>query len=156
VSFFRRPLERARALWTRAKNERASPRQIAWALALGAFVGCTPAVGFHGGIAVGAATLLRLNRLFAFLGSRVCSFFVYPWIVIAEVEIAHVLRTGNSIAISQRTAVEQAADLMLDWLLGCALVGCVLATLVGLLGYAWARRRGERRDAAIEPDQAGP
>jgi uncharacterized protein (DUF2062 family) len=145
VSFFRRQWSRLKNLWHLAKNERASPKQIAWAVAVGAFSGCAPAPGFHGWIAVGLATLFRLNRLFAWIGSRISFFAVYPWIVIAEVEIAHRARTGEWVQISKETAVDQAGTLLLDWCLGSIPVGLALGVLAGLAGYAWARRRDRRK-----------
>ncbi|HSQ63792.1 MAG TPA: DUF2062 domain-containing protein, partial [Polyangiaceae bacterium] len=92
---------RVRTLWRLAKTERATPPQVAWAVGLGVFAGCTPALGLHGWIAVGAATLFRLNRLYAFLGSRVSSVFVLPWIVLCEVQLAHRVRTGSFLALTK-------------------------------------------------------
>jgi uncharacterized protein (DUF2062 family) len=152
VTFVARQWSRLKNLWHLAKNERASPRQIAWAVAVGAFSGCTPAPGFHGWIAIGLATVLRLNRLFAWLGSRISFFAVYPWIVIAEVELAHRVRTGSWVEISRETAVEHAGTLMLDWCLGSVPVGLALGGLCGLLGYAWAARRKRRGEAPDSPE----
>lgn len=151
MSFYRRQIQRLRSLWQAAKNERASPRQIAWALGIGVFAGCTPAVGLHGWLAVGLATLFRLNRLFAFLGSRISFFLIFPWIVIAEVELSHVLRTGEWVAIDRKTAVEQAGEMLLDWCIGCVPIGALLAVAIGAAGYAWALRRQQRRATSAPP-----
>ena len=51
-SVFRRLWEKIKRLWKLAKSERASPREIGWAVAIGAFAGCTPAVGVHGRLAM--------------------------------------------------------------------------------------------------------
>jgi uncharacterized protein (DUF2062 family) len=131
---------RLRALWQLARREHATPREIGQAVAVGVFVGCTPAIGFHGWIAVGLATLLRLNRLWAFLGSRVCTFFILPWIALAEVQLAHRIRAGRWVALTVDTALHEAPGLLVDWLAGAVLVGGVLAALLGAAAYVVAGR----------------
>jgi len=140
-----------RTLWRLAKTERATPPQVAWAVGLGVFVGCTPALGLHGWIAVGAATLFRLNRLYAFLGSRVSSVFVLPWIVLCEVQLAHRVRTGSFLALTNSDVLEKARDFLLDWFLGTLPVGGALAALFAAAAYAWARRRASRAVTAPSP-----
>jgi uncharacterized protein (DUF2062 family) len=133
-------------LWSLAKSERAAPREIFWAVFIGAFAGCTPAMGFHGGLAIAAATLFKKNRLFAWLGSRVSNIVFLPFIVYAEVQVAHRLREGTwvEMTLDRERALEQAGELLLDWCLGTIPVGIVIASLTGLLGWAWARRRDRR------------
>ena len=63
-------LDLARDLWERARREHSSPREIGLAVGVGAFVACTPLIGFHLWLALGFATLLKLNRLWAMIGSR--------------------------------------------------------------------------------------
>jgi uncharacterized protein (DUF2062 family) len=132
-----------KSLWLLARTERATPREVFWAVFVGAFMGCTPAIGIHGGLAVGAATLFRKNRLFAWLGSRVSNVLVLPFIVYAEVQVAHRLRAGTWAALSfeRERVVAQAGELLLDWCLGSVPVGAAIGALAGLLAWAWARRR---------------
>jgi uncharacterized protein (DUF2062 family) len=141
VSVVQKLTERARALWTLAVSERASPREIGLAFALGAFVGCSPAIGFHGGLAVGAATILRKNRLFALLGSRVSNFLILPWIVFAEIELAHRGRTGQWMPLRVEEAVDQAPQLLIDWMVGWLVVGAALGAVLGAIAYVVALRR---------------
>lgn len=133
-------IARARALWLLVRNEHATPREIGRAVAVGVFSGCTPAIGFHGWMALGLATLLRLNRLWAFLGSRVSMFFILPWIALAEVEVAHRLRTGAWAAVTVDTVLHEAPTLLVDWLIGAALLGTLLAAALGFVAYAVAER----------------
>ncbi len=139
--------QKLRALWRRAKSERASPAQIGWAVGVGCFLGCSPAIGFHGGLAVAAATVLRLNRLWAWLGSRSSNIFVLPFLAAAEVEVAHRLRTGDWVTLDRAHLLEGAHKLVLDWLLGMIPVGVPLSVLLGALAYAWARRRTLKAEA---------
>jgi len=150
---FRRLLVRIKTLWNLARNERASPKELAWAIALGVFAGCTPAVGVHGWLALGLATLFRKNRLFCWIGSRVSNFLILPWIVIAEVQLSHRLRTGGFVELHESDALEKAPTLILDWILGSIPVGIALAALVGVLSF-YAFRFRDRRRAAREAREA--
>lgn len=140
--------KRAKELWRLAKRERASPRQIGWAVGVGVFCGCTPAVGFHGWVAVAAATALRLNRLWAWLGSRVSNVLVLPLLVVAEIESSHWLRTGDTITLDRRHVLGEAHLLLLDWCLGSVLVGAALGAAAGLAAWGVAR---VRRKPAQDP-----
>jgi uncharacterized protein (DUF2062 family) len=146
----RRLWAQIRRLWALAKSERASPREIGWAVAIGAFAGCSPAVGFHGGLALALATLLRKNRLFAWLGSRISNMFFLPFIAIAEVQVSHRIRTGAWVTIDRQHVVDQVGDLLLDWCLGMVPVGGTIALVMGLASWALARRRDRRRAAKEE------
>lgn len=146
---------KARALWIAAKEERASPREIALAVGLGVVAGSTPAVGFHTAIALGLATLFRKNRLFCWLGSRVANTFTLPFIAIASVQLAHGLRTGAWLDVDRAHILERLPELMLDWALGCLPVGGALGAAVGGLAYLWAKRR-DRKNAATADGAPAP
>lgn len=141
----------AKRLWHRAKNERATPREVGEAVFLGVFAGCTPAVGFHGWVAVFMATLFRRNRLYAWLGSRISNFVLMPFIVLAEIQCSRLLRTGKLAPISREHVLEQAPELLLDWGLGSVVVGTLLGALFGGLAAWWAHRRARREAAASLP-----
>jgi uncharacterized protein (DUF2062 family) len=145
VAIFSTPVRKLRALWALAKNERASPKQIGWAVGVGCFVGFSPALGLHGVIALGFATVLKLNRLFCWIGSRSSNMFIIPFTTYAEVEVAHLLRTGSWVAIDREHILEQAEEMVLDWFLGMIPVGLPISAAIGLLAFAWARRRERRR-----------
>ena len=117
---------------------------MALAVAVGAFAGCTPAVGFHGGLAVAGASLLRLNRLWAFVGSRVSNFLVFPWIVMAEIQLAHRARSGSWVSLTRENVLSNASALLADWCLGSIAVGAVVAVFCGALAHGWASARAHR------------
>lgn len=145
MTLFQKLLERLRTLWKLALSERATPRELAQAVFMGVFVGCTPAIGFHGGIAVALATVFRLSRLWALIASRISNFLCLPWIVLAEVQVAHRARTGEWAPLDVRTAVDHAGELLVDWCIGTIPVGAALASIFGALAYALAKRRDRRR-----------
>jgi uncharacterized protein (DUF2062 family) len=137
----RRLLTAIGTLWRLALAERATPGGIAASVAVGVFAGCTPFIGAHAGIAIVAATLFRLNRLWAVVGSRVSFFLVLPWIILAEIQIAHRLRTGQWAPLFSADALAHADEWFLDWCLGALPIGAALALVFGTLAYALARRR---------------
>jgi len=145
---FRRLWEKLKTIWKLAKSERASPREIGWAVAIGAFAGCTPAIGVHGPLAIGLATLFKKNRLFAWLGSRISNMVFLPFIAIAEVQVSHRLRTGEFVSLDREQVLEQAGSLLLDWCLGTIPVGVVIGFLMGIMAWAVALRRDRRRAEA--------
>jgi uncharacterized protein (DUF2062 family) len=119
------------------------------------FVGCTPAIAFHGPIALVAATIFRLNRLWAFLGSRVSSVLTLPWIIYAEIQLAHRVRTGEWADIFGANALSRAPTMLLDWCLGTPPVGIALGATFGGGAYVFARRR-EKRAASLPADPGAP
>lgn len=143
---------KARALWIAAKEERATPREIAVAVALGVVAGSTPAVGLHTAVALGLATAFRKNRLFCWLGSRVANAFTLPFIALASVQLAHCVRTGTWVDVDRAHVLDRLPELVLDWALGCIPVGGSLGVMMGALAYLWARRRDRRRAATAESE----
>jgi uncharacterized protein (DUF2062 family) len=134
------PWLRAAALvWERAKHEHSTPFEISCSVAVGVFSGCTPFLGLHMWIALALATLLRLNRLWAVLGSRISFMPLFAVITFCEVEIAHRLREGAWVPLSPHDAVGRGKQLMADWLIGAAVVGAPLAMTIGLAAYLVAR-----------------
>jgi hypothetical protein len=157
--YLRRLSARGRRLWQRAKQEHSSPREVGWSVAVGVFCGCTPFIGFHMWLALALATLLRLNRLWAFLGSRISTNVIFAWLAYSEIQCAHRLRTGAWLPLSPRDALAQ-GHVFGDWLVGSGLVGAALAAIFGLSAYVLARRwqssRGLRPPASTPPGPLPP
>ena len=110
-------------------------------------------MGFHGWLALGAATVLKKNRLFAWLGSRISNMLILPFIVIAEVQVAHRLRAGEWLVLDRGTVIHQAPSLILDWCIGSIPVGGAIGILLGLLAWAIATHR--QRRASPSPPAEG-
>lgn len=148
---------RTKRLWELAKREHSTPREVGWSVGLGVFCGCTPFLGLHMWIALGLASLFRLNRLWAFLGSRVSSNVIFAWIAFSEIEAAHRLRTGQWAPLTPRDALTNGRQLVHDWLLGAALVGGLLGAVLGFFAYRAALRwRVSHPLATSEHTPGGP
>jgi uncharacterized protein (DUF2062 family) len=151
---------RAGDLWQRALNERSSPSEIGWSIGIGVLAGCTPLVGLHMWMALALATLLRKNRLWAFVGSRVSSSVFLAFIAFAEIELAHRVRVGGWAQLAPREALAHGRELLVDWFLGSALVGPVLACVLGGAAYLavrrWPRLTLRRPNGAPPPSSESP
>jgi len=91
-------------------------------------------------IALALATVFRLNRMWAFVGSRVSSNVFFVWIAFIEIELGHRLAAGTWVPLVPREALAHGRELVLDWLLGAAIVGSVLAAIGGVVASVVARR----------------
>lgn len=149
MRWFRWLWEKTKLIWQRAKSERAEPKEIGWAIAIGVFVGCSPSIPFHTAVALAAATLFKKNRLFTWIGSRLCNALTLPFIAIAEIQVAHRVRTGDWMSIDREHVLDQIPALLLDWCLGLIPVGGGLALVFGLAAWQVALRRDRRRAAAL-------
>ena len=156
VRSVRRWYARARALWRLARREHSSPREIGWSVAVGVFCACTPFIGAHMWMALALATLLRLSRLWAFLGSRASLGVLFCLIAFAEIELGHKLRHGVWAVLPWRDVLRHGGELFGDWLIGSVIVGGAAAGAAGLLAYGVAARRSRARLNRRRPDEPRP
>lgn len=135
------PLRSLRALLT----EQATPQGLAFAVALGVFLGAVPLIACHTLVILIAAALLRLNRVAAVAASQLCMPPVVPALCI---EMGHLMRHGHFLTLQGIHSLRDASFLELgymglqclwEWCVGSLLVGVVLAVTLGLMTYAAAR-----------------
>jgi uncharacterized protein (DUF2062 family) len=129
-----------RDLWQRALRERSTPREIGLSVGLGAFVACSPFIGFHLWIALALATLLKLNRVWAMIGSRLSTTPVLLATTFAGIQVAHYARTRTWASIRLHQSLQDAQQLLIDWALGSVLIGTIVGVTAGLTAAALARR----------------
>ncbi len=134
------PLRSIGALLT----EHATPRQIAFAAALGVFLGAMPLIGCHTLAILIAAGFLRLNRVAAVAASQLC---MPPLVPALCIEVGHFLCYGRFLTLSGIDSLHSASFLdlgymglrgLLDWAVGALPVGAVLAAVFGALTYVTA------------------
>lgn len=122
-------------------QERASPRELALSLALGALIGTSPLVGLHMVVAVPLATLLRLNRGLTIIGTNFTIGPLVGLVVAGEVLLGAKLLGRELPALSAANALDVAKGALGAWWLGFAVVGPSVGALVALLVYPLARWR---------------
>ncbi len=136
--------ERARAVLRRALSENTTPRGVGLAVALGAFVGTSPLVGFHLVVAAALATPLKLNRALAALATNISVGPLVGVLVLGEVVLGSRLLGRPLPELSMSHAVDIARDAVGAWWLGFAVVGPATAAVLGTLAYGVARWREGR------------
>lgn len=131
-----------RDLLYQLRTEGMSPARQAWAVAVGVFIGCTPFYGFHLALCILFSRLFRLNVGLTYLAAHVSLPGVWPLLVLAQLEVGRRLRgesyVGVKISDLEHLSLRTAG---VDLLLGSAVVGTLLAALLGGLTYWAARRR---------------
>ncbi|MCL5279314.1 MAG: DUF2062 domain-containing protein [Planctomycetes bacterium] len=129
----------------RLLTERATPRELMFAVAWGVFLGAVPLIACHTLAILVAAAVLRLNRVVAVAASQLCMPPLVPAICI---EVGHLLRCGHFLTLEGVHNVGNASFVQLgymglqclcDWCIGSLPVGVVLALLLGAATYVTAR-----------------
>ena len=75
---------KASALLKQVATEQNSPAQLGAAVAMGIIIGTTPFYGFHLGICIVIATLLRLNRALTYLAANISLPWVIPFLLFGQ------------------------------------------------------------------------
>ena len=83
---------------TRILHVSDSPHRIALGLALGLFVGWTPALGLHLLIALGASIMLRANKFAAVAGAWVCNPLTFVLIYYPNYLLGRIVLNNFSLA----------------------------------------------------------
>jgi uncharacterized protein (DUF2062 family)/trans-aconitate methyltransferase len=146
----RRPF---RELLYNLRTEGESPARQAWAVVAGVLIGCSPFYGLHLALCVVVARLFRLNQIRTYVAAHVSLPFLWPVLVLGEVDAGRLLRGAPPLALS----LAQLRHLRpwqfgVDLLVGSLVVGGLLAALFGTLTYrrACARRRHPDVEALID------
>ncbi|MCC6573245.1 MAG: DUF2062 domain-containing protein [Planctomycetes bacterium] len=145
------PIARVRQLGRFLMKEKNSPGELAMAVAIGAFMGCTPLIGFQWLLALYAATRVHVNRIACVAASNI-SFgpltVVYAFISIALGKLmlgqSFALPAWNHYAIS--TFLRHST---LAWALGCVVFGLVMAFATGLATLYGVRALRRRKAASV-------
>jgi uncharacterized protein (DUF2062 family) len=125
------------------RTEHRTPGKVAFAVGIGAFVGCSPLWGLHFAFSVLVATVFRLNRMLVYAAANLSNPLTAPPLYFAEIQVGHRLLHGVWLPISI-TDVEALGftGVVSDLAIGSVVVGAVFGMLCGLV--AWAFTRSDR------------
>jgi uncharacterized protein (DUF2062 family) len=155
-----RAVRHVRAQLDLVVREHTTSGRLGVAVGVGVLLGCSPFLGFQTLLGLAAGQLFRLNRLAILFGLQISVPPLTPLVVFATAQTGALVLHGHWLplrlaAFRGEPARAILASLLLDMLVGGALVGGVLAVLLGTLsafGFWWLR--GTKSLAkAFRPDQ---
>ena len=146
---------RLRELWQHLTSEHTTPTAMGKAVAVGLFIGCLPLYGLHLPLCIGAAWLLKLNKMTVYAAASISIPIIAPLLVAAGIGIGQFLRFGE-VHIPDLSAAEtfiggvslftgEFPSLFASAMLGDAVLGLALGGIGGPLTWWLARRRLARR-----------
>jgi uncharacterized protein (DUF2062 family) len=133
-----------RRLVYQLRTEGGGAARDALAIAVGVFVGCSPFYGFHLAICWVLGWVLRLNRLKMYLAANVSNPLLAPALILSELQVGAWIRRGQFHQLTLETV--RSTDpwtFGADTLVGSAIVGALLAAIVGLATWLVTRTAGE-------------
>jgi uncharacterized protein (DUF2062 family) len=122
-------------MWKRLRGGQLTPMRAALSVGVGLAVGTTPFYGLHLWIVLALCLPLRLDAALAYLAANVSIPPAIPFILLAEVEIGALARTGHSIAV---TAIEAHARAFGELAKELAVGTAIFAPSAGVVGGAIA------------------
>jgi uncharacterized protein (DUF2062 family) len=124
------------------------PMALAVSVGVGAFIGCSPAYGFHTLMVLGAVALFRINPVAALIGSQVSFGPLIVPIMVAEVWLGDIVRFGHVVTLPKLGAAELAKWLLShalpSWMIGWVLLGGLAGVVTALLTLGFIRLRGKK------------
>jgi len=116
------------------------PSEIAFAIALGNFVGILPFLGLHTVLAIGLAYLLRLNIVIVFLGTQISNPFSFPFILFASAQIGNLMLSGSLLNVQFTTDLSVLKTYIMPTMIGSIVLGLMVGSLSYFLTLAVTRR----------------
>jgi glycosyltransferase involved in cell wall biosynthesis len=131
------------ALFRHELQAHSTPKEAAWSLSLGVFIGILPIYGFQVLAVIALAMALRLNKPLAFLGVSISSLPFLPFIIAAAVAIGKLVvpRAWSAGFVHSRLAPYVSGGM--DWFFGSIILAFGAAGICWVLSYA--AFRGMRR-----------
>jgi uncharacterized protein (DUF2062 family) len=147
------PITRARALVRYLVHEKNTPGELGFAVGVGAFIGCSPWIGFHWMLALYASTRMHVNRIACLAATNVSFGPMTALITFANIWLGKLIlrqpmlvpRTTNWRVLSHFAWQSLGA-----WLLGSVIIGLAATFACGLgtlYGVRYLRRRQAGKNA---------
>ncbi len=133
-------LNKYKATVTRFLKKGLAPSEIAFAIALGNFVGILPLVGLHTLVAIGLAHLLRLNIMIVFLGTQISNPISFPFILFISAQIGSLLLSGSLLNIQFTTDLAILKTYIMPTIIGGVILGLAVSSVSYVLTLKIARR----------------
>jgi len=134
------------ATWWRLLREHVEPKELAWAVFLGIFIGLSPFYGTHVVAALLCAFFFRLNKLAVWLATNVSFPVISPFFAFVSCQLGHIALEGRPLSIGfdefvNGDKLQLVKDLFWYWTVGFPIQGMLLGPLAALVTYRVARNR---------------
>jgi uncharacterized protein (DUF2062 family) len=147
--------------WVRLRGGELTPGRAAASVAIGLAVGVTPLYGLHFWIVVAICVPLQLDAALAYLAANISLPFIVPFLLLAEVELGSLARTGHGLALTAADARTRAlGELTKEVVVGTLIFSPLMAVVGGaatwVIAVSAAKRAAARKsgqspfDAAVE------
>jgi len=143
--------------WTRLRGGETTPMRAALSVAVGLAVGTTPLYGLHLTIVLAVCVPLRLDAALAYLAANISLPPVIPFLLLAEIEVGSLVRTGHTLALTALEAsVRASGELARELAVGTAIVAPSLGALGGVATWCIATlaRRATPKDDPLRESVA--
>jgi glycosyltransferase involved in cell wall biosynthesis len=152
------PVKRFRELMRYVVSEKNTPGELGMAVGIGAFIGCSPWIGFHWILALYAATRVHLNRVACIAATNISFGPLTAVIAFASIWLGKLL-LGQPLwmprTMDWQVLGRFAAQSFGAWVLGSAIIGLAAAFATGL-GTLYGVRALRRRKQANVPTATAP
>ena len=135
-----------------------TPREIAFGVAIGVFIGITPLIGFHTVMVVLAALLIkRANKIAILLGTNISTTPTFPFITWAGYSIGNFvlgqryppLQWSTFAHLSFKAVCRAIRDIYFPLFIGSIILGLLLAVVFYYLTLWFIMRRKRAKAAAL-------
>ncbi len=118
-----------------------SPHEIAAGVALGILIGCVPMLGVHTIMAIGLASLLRLNTLIVLIGTQISNPISFPFQIFISAELGSLILNGHFLDIKFSGDINYLNEYILPIIIGGLVLGIVLSLVSYIVIKFFLKRR---------------
>jgi uncharacterized protein (DUF2062 family)/SAM-dependent methyltransferase len=142
----------AKGAWARLRGGELTPARAALSVAIGLAVGVTPLYGLHLWIVLALCVPLRLDAALAYLAANVSLPPVIPLLLVSEIEVGSLVRTGHAVAVEAADAKARGfGELARELAIGTAILAPAAGALGGAVAWAIASiARGRREPSPLQ------
>lgn len=106
-----------------------SPKEIASAIAIGIFIGCTPFIGAHTLLAIFIASILRLNTFAVIIGTQISNPISLPFQLFISAEIGSLILNGHFLHLKFSRDIDYFKHYIVPILMGSFFIGITISIM---------------------------
>ncbi len=119
-----------------------SPNEIASAIAIGIFIGCTPFIGIHTLLAIFVASMLRLNTFVVIMGTQISNPISLPFQLFISAEIGSLILNGHFLHLNFSKDINYVNHYIAPIFIGSFFIGTMISTVSYFLIKKFLTQKG--------------